>query len=256
MKKLLLGISLLLGTVVSQGQDATSLASDVFSPRRIVKTNLAGYALLVVNANYEQKVGLKTSVGLMGGYKLPSTIHVDAIGELDGENQTYSGDVEPQGLFLNPYFRFYTGETFKGFYIEAFGRYYDYTFLVPYDYEKNGGTINANLDGTAKGMGGGLAIGVQIELGPRVYLDINGGYGYGSGDIHVETNDPNLDAADYASIAHNIEQHEEDADVKVMLLDNVLTGVDADANASSAWADIEGRMFPIIRAGVAIGFAF
>ena len=256
MKKLFVGFSLLLGIASVNGQAPTSLASEVFSPRRIIKTNLAGYALLVVNANYEQKVGLKTSVGLLGGYKLPSVIKVDAIGDLSGEQQTYSGEVEPQGLFLNPYFRFYTNKTFKGFYVEAFGRYYDYTFLVPYDYEKNGGTIQANLDGTAKGIGGGLAIGVQIELGPRVYMDINGGYGYGSGDIHVETNDPNLDAADYESIARNIEQHEEDADVKVFLLDNVLTGVDADANESSAWADIEGRIFPIIRAGVAIGFAF
>ena len=76
MKKLILGFTLILGTGSIHGQDATSLASEVFSPRRIVKTNLAGYALLVVNANYEQKVGLRTSVGLMGGYKLPSTIQV------------------------------------------------------------------------------------------------------------------------------------------------------------------------------------
>lgn len=256
MKKLMFAFALLLGAGVVQAQEAPSLASQVFAPRRIVKTNLLGYALLSVNVNYEQKVGLKTSVGLMGGYKLPSVIHVDAIGELDGENQTYSGDVEPKGLFLNPYFRYYTNKAFKGFYLEAFARYYDYTFLVPYDYEKNGETIAANLDGTASGMGGGLALGVQVELGTRVYLDFHAGYGYGVGNIHVETNDPKLELADYQSIARNIEQHEEAADVEIMLIGNVLTGVDADANDNSAWADIEGRVFPIVRAGVSLGFAF
>lgn len=256
MKKLMIAMALLLSAGITHGQEATSLASQVFSPRRIIKTNLLGYALLSVNVNYEQKVGLRTSVGLMGGYKLPSVIHVDAIGELDGENQTYSGDVEPKGLFVNPYFRYYTNKAFKGFYIEAFARYYDYTFLVPYDYDKDGQIISANLDGTATGMGGGLALGVQLELGPRVYLDFNAGYGYGVGDIHVETNDPNLELEDYQSIARNIEQHEEDADVEIMLIGNVLTGVEADANDSSAWADIEGQVFPIVRAGISLGFAF
>jgi hypothetical protein len=245
-----------LTAVPLHAQEAGSVVGELFSPRRIVKTNLAGYALLAVNLNYEQKVGLNTSVGLLGGYKLPSTIRVDAIGELDGENQKYSGDIEPSGLFLNPYFRFYTNKTFNGFYIEAFGRYYDYTFQVPYDYDKNGRTIAAELDGTAKGFGGGLALGVQLELGPRVYLDLNAGYGYGVGDIHVETNDPNLELEDYLSIARNIEQHEEDADVEVLLLGNVLTGVDAEGNSTSAWADIKGRAFPILRGGIAIGFAF
>lgn len=256
MKKILIGILLLASIGSLHAQDAAGVAAEIFSPRRIVKTNLAGYALLVVNANFEQKVGLKTSVGLLGGYKLPSVIKVEAIGELDGEHQTYTGEVEPQGLFLNPYFRFYPNKTFHGFYVEAFARYYDYTFLVPYDYDKNGSIIHANLDGTAKGMGGGLALGVQIELGPRVFLDINAGYGMGSGDVHLDTNDPNLDAADYQSIKRNIEQHAEDADVKIFVLDNVLSGVVAGANDNSAWADIDGGTFPILRGGISIGFAF
>jgi hypothetical protein len=257
MKKLLMGSALVLSMTSLYGQDATSVVGDLFSPRRIVKTNLVGYALLAVNANYEQMVGPKTSVGLLGGYKIPSTIHIAAIGKLDGENQTYTGDIEPKGLFLNPYFRFYTGQkVFRGFYLEAFARYYDYTFLVPYDYDKDGRTIRANLDGTASGIGGGLAFGVQVPLGPRVFLDFNLGYGMASGDAHVETNDPNLDAEDYQSIKRNIEKHRDEADVKIFALDKVISNIEANANSSSAWADIEGQMFPIVRAGIAIGFAF
>lgn len=258
MKRILLASAMLLGACFTHAQDAASTAaSALFSPRRIVKTNLAGYALLAVNANYEQKVGVRTSVGLLGGYKLPQTIRLEGIGKLDGESQTYTGDIRPEGLFLNPYFRFYTGsEVFKGFYLEAFVRYYDYKYLVPYDYDKNGRTIRANLDGTASGTGGGLALGVQLPLGPRVYLDLNLGYGMASGDAHVETNDPNLDAEDYQKIKRNIEKHRDDADVKIFLLDDVISSIDANANSNSAWADVKGQVFPIIRGGVALGFAF
>lgn len=257
MKKFVLSVALVLGVFAVHAQDAASAVSDLFSPRRIVKTNLVGYALLAVNANYEQKVGQRTSVGLLGGYKVPSTIHVAAIGNLDGENQTYTGDIEPSGLFLNPYFRFYTGKAaFKGFYLEAFTRYYDYNFLVPYDYDKDGGKIRANLDGTATGFGGGLALGVQVPLGTRVYLDINLGYGMAKGDVHVETNDPNLDAEDYQTIKRNIEKYRDDAEVKIFLLDNVISSIEANASSNSAWADIKDQTFPIVRGGIAIGFAF
>ena len=145
---------LILSGLALHAQDAAPVANALFSPKSILKTNLAGYALLTVSANYEYKTGPKTSVGLLAGYKLPSTIHVEAIGELDGQNQTYTGDVEPEGFFVNPYFRFYTGAAMKGFYLEAFARYYDYTFLLPYDYDKDGQIIRANADGTANGMGG------------------------------------------------------------------------------------------------------
>lgn len=257
MKTHIMSTALLLSASAIQGQDGTDPVSELFSPKRIVKTNLAGYALLSVTLNYEQMVGVKSSVGLLGGYKIPTVYRVDAIGKLDGEDQTYSGDIEPKGLFLNPYFRIYTGTSvFRGFYVEAFGRYYDYEYLVPYDYDKNNTTIHANLDGTATGMGGGLALGVQFSLAPRIYLDIHAGYGMGVADIHLQTNDPNLDAADYQKIKTNIEQHEAEGDVTVFLLGDVLKGLDAEADATSAWGDIKGKTFPLVRAGVSIGVAF
>jgi hypothetical protein len=257
MKKLMLGTALLLASSHIHAQDAGTVASAVFSPRAILKTNLVGYAWLSANLNYEYKAGLNTSVGLLAGYKIPSVIHISALGDLKGDQQTYTGDIEPQGLFVNPYFRFYVGQqALKGFYLEAFARYFNYTFLVPYDYEKNGRNIRANLDGTANGMGGGLALGVQFPVAPRVYLDIHAGYGMGSGDIHVETNDPNLDAADYQKIKSNIEKYEDDADVQIFVLESVLNNLDAEANANSAWADVKGATFPILRGGISVGFAF
>ncbi|MCC6937782.1 MAG: DUF3575 domain-containing protein [Flavobacteriales bacterium] len=248
--------SLLLLSILGRAQDGTSVADMAFSPKSIIKFNLVGYSMLSLNANYEYKVGPKTSVGMLTGYKIPSTFTLDAIGNLDDETMTYTGEITPEGLFVNPYFRFYTGKAMKGFYLEAFTRYYNYTYLVPYDYEKNGGQIRANLDGTANGFGGGLTIGVQLQLAPRIYLDINSGFGVGSGDMHVETNDPNLDAADFQNIKRNIEENAEDADIRIMFLGNTLDGLVAGSNDNSAWADINNELFPLFRGGICLGFGF
>lgn len=249
-------ILLMIGSTTLSAQKSDAPLSDLFAPKRIVKTNLAGYALLAVSANYEQQVGRHTSVGLLGGYKLPSVIKVSAIGDLDGENQTYAGEVEPRGLFVNPYFRYYPNKAFHGFYLEAFGRYFNYSFLVPYDYDKDGRTIAANLDGTASGMGGGLALGVQVPLGTRVFLDMNLGFGMGVGNIHLETNDPNLELEDYRSIQRNIEQYEDRANIEVFILRDILTDPIARSSDTKAWADFNNKLFPIMRGGISIGYAF
>lgn len=239
-----------------QAQEAAPVVDALFSPKRIVKTNLVSYGVLSINANYEQKVGSRTSVGLLTGYKVPSVIHVEAIGELDGVNQTYTGDVTPEGFYTNPYFRFYTGKAMTGFYLEGFLRYYNFTYLVPYDYTKDGRVIRANLDGTADGFGGGMGLGVQLSLAKHFYLDFNGGLGVANGSAHVETNDPNLDAEDYQTIKTNIENSADDADIRIMVLDRTINTLEAGANETSAWADIENELFPIIRLGISVGYAF
>lgn len=238
---------------MAQGELA---AATLFSPRRIIKTNLAGYAFLSINANFEQKTGGNTSVGLLGGYKLPTVVKVEAIGELDGERQRYTGDIEPRGVFLNPYFRLYTGETFRGFYLEVFARWFNYTYKVPYDYEKNGENIRAALDGTASAIGGGLSLGGQFRLAPRLYLDVYAGYGMSIGNAHVETNDPRLELEDYRTIKRNIEQYQDDADVQVFILGDILKDPVANATDTKAWADFNNKVFPTLRGGVCIGFAF
>ncbi|HRD52776.1 MAG TPA: DUF3575 domain-containing protein [Flavobacteriales bacterium] len=255
MKHLILGSALLFSASNAQAQAA---AGGLFSPRRIVKTNLVGYANLAVNLNYEQKVGTKTSVGLLAGYKLPTVIHVKAIGTIDGERQTYTGDVEPEGVFLNPYFRYYTKETFKGFYVEAFLRYFNYKFLLPYDYEKrsDGRNIRANADGKASAFGGGLALGAQFPLGPRVYMDINIGYGMAVGNARLETNDPNLELEDYRTIQRNIEKYQDDEDIQVFLLGEIVTDPKAGSTDTKAWADFNNKLFPLLRGGISIGYAF
>jgi hypothetical protein len=256
MKKWILCAAVMLFSPIIKAQAVAAAVDEVFAPKYMVKTNLLSYAWLSVNAHYEQKLGPKMSVGLLAGYKLPTTVHVDAIANIEGENQTYTGDIEPEGLYINPYYRFYPGEVFKGFYVEAFLRYFDYNYLVPYDYEKDGRTIRANLDGTASATGGGLCLGVQLKLAPRVYLDLNAGYGMAYGNAHVQTSDPNLDAEDYLTIKQNIEKYQDDADAQVFILGDVLTDPEAYAYEDSAEAFFNDKMFPIARAGVTIGFAF
>ena len=256
MKKSLFIASVVATCAAVNAQSAGDGVAAVFGAKRIVKTNLVGYAFLVANVNYEQKTGTKTSVGLLGGYKLPSTIKIEAIGRIDGESQKYTGEVRPQGLYLNPYFRFYPKEAFKGFYLEVFGRYFNYTYEVPYEYQKNDRTINAALDGKASAVGGGLGLGYQFSLASRWFLDINAGYGMAAGDAHVETNDPNLEREDYEKIKRNIEKYQDDPDVQVFLLGDFLKNPDARATDSSAEADFKNKLFPILRGGIAIGYAF
>ncbi|MCB0810053.1 MAG: DUF3575 domain-containing protein [Flavobacteriales bacterium] len=256
MKLLLVHCSLLLPAIAFAQEPVSEVASALLGPRSVVKTNLVGIALLSVNANYEYKVGPSTSVGLLAGYKVESTFTLDAIGNIDEEELTYTGEISPKGTFVNPYFRFYPTGGLTGFYVEGFLRYYNYSYLVPYDYEKNGSTIRANLDGTADGVGGGVALGGQFALAPRLYLDLFAGLGIANGNMHVETNDPNLDAEDYAKIARTIEEYAATADVRISFLGNTLDGLVAGSNDNSAWADIEGELFPIVRTGVCIGWAF
>lgn len=255
MKHLLILGALLVGAPCLHAQEA--VVAELFSPRRIIKTNLAGYAGLAVNLNYEQKIGGKTTIGLLGGYKLPSTIKVEAIGDLDGERQRYTGEVEPSGPFVNPYFRFYPRKAFHGFYLELFLRYFSYDFTLPYDYTTNDGRrIEGAMDGNASAFGGGLGLGAQFMLAPRLYMDIHAGAGVASGNVHLETNDPDLTLADYITIKQNIENYEDDADVQVFMLGDILKDPTAGASTTQAWGDFEGKLFPILRGGISIGYAF
>lgn len=257
--KVLFSMVALMAATTVVGQDpspAAPLLAEAFSPKYILKTNLVGLGLSSINLNFEVKTSPFTSAGLLTGYKVESTFRVDGVADLSDDQMTYTGEVSPQGVFVNPYFRYYPSGSMTGFYVEAFLRYYSYTFLVPYDYDKNGSNIRANLDGTANGFGGGLTIGGQFALAPRLFLDIYGGMGVGSGDIHMETNDPNLDAQDYQNIKKNIEDNRDDADVTILFLGNTIKGLEADANATSAWADINNELFPLMRGGIAIGWAF
>ncbi len=249
-------LSIIASISLCQQVQSQDLGGELFGAKYIVKTNLVGWAFYSINANYEYKAGPNTSVGLLGGYKIPTTFTVDAIGELDGENQTYTGEIEPKGYFINPYFRVYPGGAMTGFYVEAFLRYYDFKYKVPYDYTKDGEDIRANLDGDASAAGGGLAIGGQFALGQRIFLDINTGFGVASGNIHLETNDPNLDAEDYLDIKQTIEENRDDADIQIFLLGDIITNIEADADENSAWADIKGQLFPVFRGGISIGYAF
>ena len=247
---------LLAGLLPAQENASSSLANSALETHHIIKTNLGGYALYSINANYEYRTGINTSVGLLGGYKLPSTYTVDAIGDLGGDTQTYTGEIEPKGFFLNPYFRVYPSGAMSGFFLEAFTRYYSFEFQLPYDYTKNGSDIRAYADGTAKAFGGGIALGAQFALAKHLFMDIHAGFGVANGNIHMETNDPNLDAADYLEIKQNIEEFRDDADVQIFLLNSVFENIEADANESSAWADINNQLFPVFRGGICIGYGF
>ena len=253
------GLLFLSSTAFAQegGDGATGdVAREITGPRTMLKTNLVGLALTSINGNIEYKTGGASSVGLLGGYKLPTTITVNGWAETvsDGQ-QTYTGEIEPSGWFINPYARIYAKEAFHGFYVEPFLRFFGFDYKVPYDYEKNNTTIRAFADGEASGWGGGLGFGTSFDIAPRIFLDINLGFGIAQGDIYVITSDPNLDAQDYQDIKAKIEENK-NADVEILILGSVLDELEAGANETSAWAEMNDVIMPIFRGGIHFGFAF
>lgn len=249
MKKILLA-----GLVLCFTMGVKSQTVDL-GPRSIIKTNLVGLGLFTLNANYEYKLNDKFSVGLVGGYKIPQTYTLSATGNSSSTNGdlSYTGEITPKGYFVNPYARMYTNGAMTGFYLELYTRYFNYSYEVPYDYEKDGGTINANADGTASALGGGIALGTQIPLGKIFVLDLYAGFGMGVGKAHLETNDPNLDAQDFADIKEEMDNLE---DVEIAIIGKAINDMTYDANSTSAWADIKGLPLPMMRAGISFGVMF
>ena len=228
--------------------------------RSIIKTDLKAYVpvdfnvISSINANYEFQLNDKFSVGIVGGSLIERTLELGATGTTgSGDQLAYKGEITPTGYFINPYVRLYTKEAMTGFYVELFTRHYNYDFKIPYDYEKNGSTILANADANAKAYGGGLVIGNQFSLGKLFVLDIYAGAGMGVGNAHAETNDPNLDAQDFANIKKEMDEAE---DVEIFLVGNAINNMTYDANSTSAWADVTNIPVPMLRAGVAFGIRF
>ncbi|MBT8326217.1 MAG: DUF3575 domain-containing protein [Bacteroidia bacterium] len=237
-----------------------SLTAQDLGHRSIVKTDLKAYVpvnfnvISSINLNYEFKINKKFSTGIVGGSLIERTLELGAAGTAgSGEKLAYKGEITPTGYFLNPYFRMYTKETFNGFYVEVFARHYNYDFLIPYDYDKSGGTIVANAVANAKAYGGGLVIGNQFQFGKMFVLDIYAGAGMGVGNAHAETNDPNLDAQDFQDIKQEMADLE---DVEIALVGKAINNMTYGANSTSAWADVNNYAIPMLRAGVAFGVMF
>lgn len=224
----------------------------------VAKTNLLGYGLaavdlITINANFEYKIAPKLSVGIVGAIKPATTMTLEASGQTSDDNLQYTGEITPKGFSVTPYFRMYSKEALKGFYFEIFTRYYSYNFEIPYDYEKNGSNIRAYANGNANAFGGGVVIGTQVPLGQMFVLDFFGGIGMGVGNAHAETDDPNLDAQDFADIKAEMDQLQ---NVEIAIVGNVIKNMTYDANETSAWADINGFPVPMLRGGISFGIIF
>ena len=135
MKKLASILAGLCLVLTAQAQDSpTDIASpDILTqPKFILKTNLTSYAFTAINLNFEAKTSPVTSVGLLGAYMLPRTYDLSAlVTDSEGDTFDYDGEIEPSGVFITPYFRYYPSGSMTGFYAETFARYYNMEFGVP-----------------------------------------------------------------------------------------------------------------------------
>lgn len=236
---------------------ASAVARSFTTPTHIIKTNLPAYGLGSVNLNYEYRLGQKTSLGLMGNYSLSNTeISVSAAADLSSGKQEYDGSFRIQnGINVTPYFRWYPKESLTGFYLEGFVRYFDFSFDLPYEYDKEDQTVMATAAGTADGIGGGIALGWQFHVAKRWFLDVGFGSGVATGKIQIVTSEDNLDAADYQEIKESIEANR-DAEVDIPLLNGLYESMEVDANDESAWVHFNNVLIPIARGCISVGYTF
>lgn len=262
---------LMLGYGLYAQTSTTSAVTSVLGPRNAIKTNIAAYyPLTTANIYYEFKVSNKVSVGTGFGYKIPQTFEVSGIADLADEEDdfTWTGDVEPEGLYVNPYVRFYPkGAAITGLYFEAFLRYYKYTMKIPYTYTDDTDpagnpmpemTYNEKGDGEADGYGGGFMIGNQFALGPTMVVDIYAGFGLASGSFYAESQkDSQMGPDDYADAKQEIDDAvDAQTELNIPFMDKLVNAVEADASSTKVWAEIKDVAFPMIRFGVVFGGAF
>ncbi|MBR9859258.1 DUF3575 domain-containing protein [bacterium] len=222
-------------------------------PRNIIKTNLISDAFLIINLNYELKISNSYSVGMIAGVMPERTYSLDASAfNNDGDDIAYSGEISPSGVFVSPYIRKYFKGAMTGFYMELFTKYYNYGFEIPYDYEKNNSTVMTAAVGKASAIGGGLSAGTQISLGKLFVLDFYAGLGLGYATARAETNDPQLDAQDYADIK---EEMQGISDVEVSYGDFIISNLEYDATSDMAWIQSK-TVVPMLKAGISFGIVF
>ena len=227
-----------------------------FTQTHAIKTNLLGWAYKSINIGYEFKIGPRVSVGLNSEYRVPGSLNIYLLADRIGTDEiSYSGDIKLDGIGVTPHFRYYTRNALKGFYLQPFFRYLNYSFELPYAYEDDGEVKNGATYATLKGYGGGLSLGVQATIGEHFILDFNFGMGVVSGDVHATASYPTLEESDYEYARDAIYDLKEEGS-SIPFIGNLLEKVEAGSDATSAWIDISRGIFPSIKGGISIGYTF
>ncbi len=230
-------------------QFAVSSANYSESPN-IIKTNVTAYLFRNINLSYEriftEKFSAQISYSTIPNGSIPfssSTLKLHNVEELAKAEMNYSSfTVEPrfylnkkgygQGLYIAPYCRH---------------SHLEVSNLI-FEYDADGVRNTANLSGKVNGNSGGLALGIQWNLGQNKnwILDFNmigAHYGAANGDLVAISSRP-LTAREQQVLQDELNT-----------LDVPFVKIKAQANANGATAQITGP-WAGVRFGLSAGYRF
>lgn len=230
-------------------------------PRNVVKFNV-GSLLLFKNYNFVYERSLTRKISASVGYRtMPATqlSLLPAFKKLytlaDEDESTLEedwGNIKASNQTFTAEFRFYGGRKPgpRGFYLGLYGRYAKFDVDYNYTYETDAKNHLIPIKSTAKGLGGGLFIGVQWLIGKRVALDwqiLGGHWGRLTGDGSGIADLNGLSEQDRENIQDDLEE--------TLPYVGDKSSVMADVNNSGVKLKIDGP-FMGLRSGISLGIAF
>ncbi len=143
--------------------------------KNMVKLNLLALSARNISVQYERLITPKTTIGVTinntPAKGLPFSSSLESFVD-DKTTVAQLKQIEFSSFSVTPEVRFYLGkEGFKGFYIAPFVKYGKYNIDFPVSFEYEGNDEFIVVDGSVKGMSGGLAFGAQWRLANNFYLD-------------------------------------------------------------------------------------
>lgn len=221
-------------------------AEKVHAQKNVIKTNIPGWAIRNLNIGYERAIGTRFSIQVSGSYLWPIRMNIGQY-FFPADSPFY---IKPKidAIFVTPEFRYFPSdlkESPAGFYIAPWLRYFRYRMKTDYAYEMDSSITHANATITYGSFGIGINFGFQWIVKNHLSIDIFGGAGVGGGTFGVKVKDEILTPDDYEEIAKAIGQ-----------VNFRFPGFNVYYRNDEAGLTVPIGPIPMVRAGLAIGFAF
>lgn len=230
-------------------------------PRNVVKFNV-GSLLLFKNYNFVLERSLTRKISASVGYRtMPSTQlsllpalkkGYNLAGEDEGTLEEDWSAIKASNKTLSAEFRFYGGRKPgpRGFYLGLYGRYAKFDVDYNYTYETDTKEYSIPITSSAKGLGGGLFIGVQWLIGKRVALDwqiLGGHWGKLTGD--------GSGLADLSAMSQEERQNLSEDLEEMLPYTGDKSSVTANVNDTGVKLKVDGP-FAGLRSGISLGISF
>lgn len=230
-------------------------------PKNVVKFNV-GSLLLFKNYNFVLERSLTRKISASLGYRTMPTTQLSLLPALEkgyslaGEDESTLeedwSNIKASNQTFTAEFRFYGGRKPgpRGFYLGLYGRYAKFDVDYNYTYETDARNYVIPITSSAKGLGGGLFIGVQWLIAKRVALDwqiLGGHWGKLTGNGNGIADLSGLSQQDRENVRDDLDE------MLPYIGDN--STIRTDVNDTGVKLKIDGP-FAGLRSGISLGISF